>query len=160
MFRFASLILVATLSAVPVHAAPSTAPAVQPTPPVPSPPAAAMPLPSPPSIAAKSHLLMDYHSGRILAESNIDMRVEPASITKLMTAYIVYGAMKRGDLSPETMVNISEKAWRMQGSKMFVRVGTQVKVDDLLKGMIVQSGNDAAIALAEHIAGSEEASST
>jgi len=118
---------------------------------------AAMPLPSPPTIAAKSHLLMDYHSGRVLAESNMDMRVEPASITKLMTAYIVYGALKRGDLSPETLVNISEKAWRMQGSKMFVRVGNQVKVDDLLKGMIIQSGNDATIALAEHIAGSEEA---
>jgi D-alanyl-D-alanine carboxypeptidase (penicillin-binding protein 5/6) len=156
MLRFASLVLAATLSTAPVHAAPSTAPAVQPTP-VPLAPAAAMPLPSPPSIAAKSHLLMDYHSGRVLAESNIDMRVEPASITKLMTAYIIYGAMKRGDLSPETMVNISEKAWRMQGSKMFVRVGTQVKVDDLLKGMIIQSGNDATIALAEHIAGSEEA---
>lgn len=156
MLRFASLVLAATLSTAPVHAAPTTASAIQPTP-VPLAPAAAMPLPSPPSIAAKAHLLMDYHSGRILAESNIDMRVEPASITKLMTAYIIYGAMKRGDLSPETMVNISEKAWRMQGSKMFVRVGTQVRVDDLLKGMIVQSGNDATIALAEHIAGSEEA---
>ncbi|MEW6692784.1 MAG: D-alanyl-D-alanine carboxypeptidase family protein [Pseudomonadota bacterium] len=156
MLRFASLVLAATLSTVSVHAAPATAPAVQPTP-VPLAPMAAMPLPSPPTIAAKSHLLMDYHSGRVLAESNIDMRVEPASITKLMTAYIIYGAMKRGDLSPETMVNISEKAWRMQGSKMFVRVGTQVKVDDLLKGMIIQSGNDATIALAEHIAGSEEA---
>ncbi|MGK0673113.1 MAG: D-alanyl-D-alanine carboxypeptidase family protein [Halothiobacillaceae bacterium] len=152
----ASLVLAATLSTALVHAAPTTALVTQPTP-VPLPPAAAAPLPSPPSIAAKAHLLMDYHSGRILAESNIDMRVEPASITKLMTAYIVYGAMKRGDLSPETMVNISEKAWRMQGSKMFVRVGTQVRVEDLLKGMIIQSGNDATIALAEHIAGSEEA---
>ncbi|MGC8731104.1 MAG: D-alanyl-D-alanine carboxypeptidase family protein [Halothiobacillaceae bacterium] len=156
MLRFASLVLVATLSTASVHAAPATAPAVQPTP-VPLAPMAAMPLPSPPTIAAKSHLLMDYHSGRVLTESNIDTRVEPASITKLMTAYIIYGAMKRGDLSPETMVNISEKAWRMQGSKMFVRVGTQVKVDDLLKGMIVQSGNDATVALAEHIAGSEDA---
>lgn len=157
MFRLVSLVLAAILSTASVIAAPpATAPAVQPTP-APLALMAAKPLPSPPTIAAKSHLLMDYHSGRVLAESNIDMRVEPASITKLMTAYIIYGAMKRGDLSPETMVNISEKAWRMQGSKMFVRVGTQVKVDDLLKGMIIQSGNDAAIALAEHIAGSEEA---
>lgn len=157
MFRLVSLVLAAILSTASVIAAPpATAPAVQPTP-APLALMAAKPLPSPPTIAAKSHLLMDYHSGRVLAESNIDMRVEPASITKLMTAYIIYGAMKRGDLSPETMVNISEKAWRMQGSKMFVRVGTQVKVDDLLKGMVIQSGNDAAIALAEHIAGSEEA---
>ncbi|MEW6445318.1 MAG: D-alanyl-D-alanine carboxypeptidase family protein [Pseudomonadota bacterium] len=144
--------LAAVLAASPVLAAPVSQPVPQPTAPV-----AVLPQPMAPTIAAKSHLLMDYHSGRVLTSSNIDMRVEPASITKLMTAYIVYGALKRGDLSPETMVNISEKAWRMQGSKMFVRVGTQVKVDDLLKGMIIQSGNDATIALAEHIAGSEEA---
>lgn len=116
-----------------------------------------MPVPSAPTLAAKSYVLMDFNSGQFLVEQNPDMRVEPASITKLMTAYIIYAAMQRGDLTPETMVNISEKAWRMQGSKMFVRVGTQVKVDDLLKGMIIQSGNDATIALAEHIAGSEEA---
>jgi D-alanyl-D-alanine carboxypeptidase (penicillin-binding protein 5/6) len=100
---------------------------------------------------------MDFNSGQFLVENNPDMRVEPASITKLMSAYIIYGAIKRGDLTLETPINISEKAWRMEGSKMFVRVGTQVKVDDLLNGMIIQSGNDATIALAEHIAGSEEA---
>ena len=114
-------------------------------------------MPTAPTIAAKAHVLLDFNSGKVLTEGNVDMRVEPASITKLMTAYIIYGAMKRGDITPETLVTISEKAWRMQGSKMFVRVGNQVKVDDLLKGMIIQSGNDATIALAEHIAGSEDA---
>lgn len=123
--------------------------------PVPAP--MAQPLPSAPTLSAKSYVLMDFNSGQLLVESNPDMRVEPASITKLMTAYIIYAAIQRGDLKPDTLVNISEKAWRMQGSKMFVRVGTQVTVDDLLKGMIIQSGNDATIALAEHIAGSEEA---
>lgn len=116
-----------------------------------------LPLPSAPTLAAKSYVLMDFNSGQFLVENNPDMRVEPASITKLMSAYIIYGAIKRGDLTLETPINISEKAWRMEGSKMFVRVGTQVKVDDLLNGMIIQSGNDATIALAEHIAGSEEA---
>ncbi|MEW6766350.1 MAG: D-alanyl-D-alanine carboxypeptidase family protein [Pseudomonadota bacterium] len=152
MLRLASLFFAASLSAAPVLANPAT----QPVPVVPA-PMAAMPQPSAPTVAAKAHLLMDYHSGKVLAEGNIDMRVEPASITKLMTAYIVYGALHRGDLTPDTLVTISEKAWRMQGSKMFVRVGNQVKVDDLLKGLIIQSGNDATIALAEHIAGSEDA---
>lgn len=138
-------------------AAPTPAATPNPSPSVPVPAPMAMPLPSAPTLAAKSYVLMDFNSGQFLVESNPDMRVEPASITKLMTAYIIYAAMQRGDLKPETMVNISEKAWRMQGSKMFVRVGTQVSVDDLLKGMIIQSGNDATIALAEHIAGSEEA---
>ena len=136
-------------------AAPAPAPNPAPTTPAPAP--MAMPLPSAPTLAAKSYVLMDFNSGQLLVEQNPDMRVEPASITKLMTAYIIYAAMQRGDLKPDTMVNISEKAWRMQGSKMFVRVGAQVSVDDLLKGMIIQSGNDATIALAEHIAGSEEA---
>ncbi len=151
MLRSACLLLAALWLGPGLHAA---EPAIQPAP---APTVADMPLPSPPSIPAKAHLLMDFHSGRILAGENIDTRVEPASITKLMTAYIIYGALKRGDLSPDTLVTISEKAWRMQGSKMFVRVGNQVKVDDLLKGMIIQSGNDATVALAEHIAGSEEA---
>lgn len=157
MLRLASVVfaaaLVGPLAASPVLAAPAT-----PTPqPVALAPAPAMPLPTAPTIAAKAHILLDYHSGKVLTDGNPDMRVEPASITKLMTAYIIYGAMKRGDLTSETPVTISEKAWRMQGSKMFVRVGNQVKVDDLLKGMIIQSGNDATIALAEHIAGSEDA---
>jgi D-alanyl-D-alanine carboxypeptidase (penicillin-binding protein 5/6) len=138
-------------------AAPTPTAAPNPAPSMPVPAPMAMPLPSAPTLAAKSYVLMDFNSGQFLVEQNPDMRVEPASITKLMTAYIIYAAMQRGDLKPDTMVNISEKAWRMEGSKMFVRVGTQVSVDDLLKGMIIQSGNDATIALAEHIAGSEEA---
>ncbi len=153
MLRFATLVFAATLAATPVLAAPAT-PLPQS---VPLAPAPAMPLPTAPTVAAKAHILVDFQSGKVLTEGNPDMRVEPASITKLMTAYIIYGAMKRGDLTPETPVTISEKAWRMQGSKMFVRVGHQVKVDDLLKGLIIQSGNDATIALAEHIAGSEDA---
>jgi len=132
-------------------------PASNPVPSIPTLAPMTQPLPSAPALAAKSYVLMDFNSGQLLVEQNPDMRVEPASITKLMTAYIIYAAMQRGDLKPDTMVNISEKAWRMEGSKMFVRVGTQVSVDDLLKGMIIQSGNDATIALAEHIAGSEEA---
>jgi len=128
-----------------------------PAPSIPTPAPMVTPLPSAPTLASKSYVLMDFNSRQLLVEQNPDMRVEPASITKLMTAYIIYAAMQRGDLKPDTMVNISEKAWRMEGSKMFVRVGTQVSVDDLLKGMIIQSGNDATIALAEHIAGSEEA---
>ncbi len=138
-------------------AAPAPTATPNPAPSVPVPAPMTTPLPSAPTLAAKSYVLMDFNSGQFLVEQNPDMRVEPASITKLMTAYIIYAAMQRGDLKPDTMVNISEKAWRMQGSKMFVRVGTQVSVDDLLKGMIIQSGNDATIALAEHIAGSEEA---
>jgi len=161
---FRRLLSVAALSISLAAFADSSLAAPTPTPnpassvPVPAP--MSTPLPSAPTLAAKSYVLMDFNSGQLLVEQNPDMRVEPASITKLMTAYIIYAAMQRGDLKPETMVNISEKAWRMQGSKMFVRVGTQVSVDDLLKGLIIQSGNDATIALAEHIAGSEEAFAT
>lgn len=144
-----------TVLAVDSSPTPTPTPTAKPVLGVPAP--VELPLPSAPTLAAKSYVLMDFNSGQFLVESNPDMRVEPASITKLMSAYIIYGAIKRGDLTLETPVNISEKAWRMQGSKMFVRVGNQVKVDDLLKGMIIQSGNDATIALAEHIAGSEEA---
>jgi D-alanyl-D-alanine carboxypeptidase (penicillin-binding protein 5/6) len=93
----------------------------------------------------------------VLAEKETDKRVEPASITKLMTAYLVDKAIADGDVSLDEMVTISEKAWRMKGSKMFVEVGKQVSVEDLMKGLIIQSGNDATVALAEHIAGSESA---
>lgn len=119
--------------------------------------AAAKPIPNPPEMKASSLFLVDYDSGRVLAERNADDPVEPASITKLMTAYLVDKAIADGDLKLDDMVTISEKAWRMQGSKMFVEVGKQVSVDDLLKGLIIQSGNDASVALAEHIAGSESA---
>lgn len=117
----------------------------------------AAPVPSPPKLPAKSFLLIDYNSGRILAEKNINKQVEPASITKLMTAYVVYKEIAAGRLTLEDEVTISKKAWQMKGSKMFVEVGKKVTVEKLLRGLIIQSGNDATVALAEHIAGSESA---
>ena len=119
--------------------------------------AAAKPIPNPPELDATSYFLVDFDSGQVLAEKNPDDRVEPASITKLMTAYLVDKAIADGDISLDEMVTISEKAWRMKGSKMFVEVGKQVSVDELMKGLIIQSGNDASVALAEHVAGSESA---
>ena len=118
--------------------------------------AAALPIPKPPSTGAKSFIIQDFESGHILAEKNADQSVEPASITKLMTAYVVFNELQAGNISLNDMVTISEKAWRTPGSRMFVEVNKQVLVEDLLQGMIVQSGNDATMALAEHIAGSEE----
>ena len=118
---------------------------------------AAKPIPNPPELDATSYFLIDFDSGRVLAEKNPDDQVEPASITKLMTAYLVDKAIDEGDLTLEEMVTISEKAWRMQGSKMFVEVGKEVSVDELMKGLIIQSGNDASVALAEHVGGSESA---
>ena len=119
--------------------------------------AAGKPIPDAPSLKADSFYLVDYDSGRVLAEKNPDKRVEPASITKLMTAYLVDKAIADGDITLDEMVIISEKAWRMKGSKMFIEVGKQVSVDELLKGLVIQSGNDATVALAEHIAGTESA---
>jgi len=119
--------------------------------------AGAKPIPKAPSLNASSYFLLDYESGVVLAEKNPDKKVEPASITKLMSMYLVDKAIADGELQLSDMVTISEKAWRMKGSKMFIEVGTQVSVQDLIKGMIIQSGNDATIALAEHIAGSESA---
>ena len=119
--------------------------------------AAAKPIPNPPDTGADSYYLVDFDSGRVLAEKDPDKPVEPASITKLMTAYLVDKAIADGDVALDEMVTISEKAWRMKGSKMFVEVGKQVSVEDLLKGLIIQSGNDASVALAEHVAGSESA---
>src|SRR5690606_22017884 len=114
------------------------------------------PVPAAPTINADSYILMDYHSNTLLAEKNSDQRVEPASITKMMTAYVVFDEIKKGQLAMDETSTISEKAWRTGGSKMFVEVDKQVLVEDLIRGMIVQSGNDASVALAEHIAGSEE----
>ena len=119
--------------------------------------AAVKPIPQAPELAADSYILMDFASGKVLAEKDPDKRVEPASITKLMTAYLVDKALDAGDISMTDQVTISEKAWRMKGSKMFIEVGKQVSVEELIKGMIIQSGNDATVALAEHIAGSEQA---
>jgi serine-type D-Ala-D-Ala carboxypeptidase (penicillin-binding protein 5/6) len=114
-----------------------------------------IPIPDPPELAAKGYLLVEHNSGRVLAESNADERLEPASLTKIVTAYVVFRELAGGNLTLQDQVLISEKAWRTGGSKMFVEVGKQVSLEDLLKGMIVQSGNDASVALAEHIAGSE-----
>jgi D-alanyl-D-alanine carboxypeptidase (penicillin-binding protein 5/6) len=119
--------------------------------------AAPKPIPDPPALNADSYFLMDFDSGRVLAEKDADKRVEPASITKLMTAYLVDKAIADGDVKVDDLVTISEKAWRMKGSKMFIEVGKQITVKELMKGLIIQSGNDATIALAEHIAGTESA---
>jgi serine-type D-Ala-D-Ala carboxypeptidase (penicillin-binding protein 5/6) len=114
-------------------------------------------IPPPPELAAKSWVLMDAASGNILVNHEGDLRLPPASLTKLMTAYIATLEIKRGRLHENDMVTISEKAWRTGGSKMFVKVGNKVSVSDLFHGIIIQSGNDASVALAEHIAGDEEA---
>jgi D-alanyl-D-alanine carboxypeptidase (penicillin-binding protein 5/6) len=118
---------------------------------------AVAPIPAPPAVKARAYILTDHFSGRILAQGNADERAEPASLTKLMTAYVVFSAVAEGRVKLTDMAVISEHAWRTQGSRTFVQVGTQVPVDILLKGMIVQSGNDATIALAEHIGGSDAA---
>lgn len=118
---------------------------------------AAMPIPAPPDVAAKNYFLVDFASGKVLAEKNPDVQVEPASITKIMTAYVVYKEIDADRLSMDDIVDISEKAWRMGGSRMYLEVNTRVPVHDLLKGLIIQSGNDASVALAEHVAGTEEA---
>lgn len=118
---------------------------------------AAVPIPAAPKVAAKNYILVDANSGRVLAEKEADIQVEPASITKLMTSYVIYNELDAGRLSMDDMVTISEKAWRMGGSRMYVEVDKQVSVHDLMKGLIIQSGNDATVALAEHIAGTERA---
>ena len=112
--------------------------------------------PVPPVLAAKSWLLVEMGSGQTLAEEKADQRLEPASLTKLMTAYLTFSAIRQKSLSLDQPLPVSEKAWRMGGSKMFVKVDTRVTVEELIQGMIVQSGNDACIVLAEGIAGSEE----
>ena len=113
-------------------------------------------LPIPPSLAAKSWLLLEMGSNQMLTSEKPDERLEPASLTKLMTAYLTFAAIHKKTIALEQAVPVSEKAWRTGGSKMFVRVDTQVPVEDLIKGMIIQSGNDACVTLAEAIAGSEE----
>jgi D-alanyl-D-alanine carboxypeptidase (penicillin-binding protein 5/6) len=131
-------------------------------PPAPAPAPAAAPaanapiIPAPPEVGAKAYILMDFNSGRVLAENNADQRLEPASLTKIMTAYVVFRELAKGsNLHLDNMVMVSEKAWRTEGSRMFAQVGASIAVENLLKGMIVQSGNDASVALAEHVAGDE-----
>jgi len=114
-------------------------------------------LPTAPNINVDSFLLVDFYSGAELAAKNQDKRIEPASITKLMTAYVIYNELKKGNITLKDKVLISEKAWKMEGSRMFVEAGKKVPIKRMLSGLIIQSGNDAAIAIAEHIAGSEAA---
>jgi D-alanyl-D-alanine carboxypeptidase (penicillin-binding protein 5/6) len=113
------------------------------------------PVPAPPIIGAASYLMIDAKSGQELASLKPDTPVPPASLTKLMTTYVVFHAIADGQIALDDEVTVSEKAWRMQGSRMFIEVGNRVRVRDLLLGVIVQSGNDASVALAEHVAGSE-----
>lgn len=117
--------------------------------------AQSIPIPQPPIIGAKSYLLIDGDTGAELASLKPDERLAPASLTKIMTAYAIFRALDEGQIALDDQVTVSEKAWRTQGSRMFIEVGTQVSVEELLLGMIVQSGNDASVALAEHTAGTE-----
>ncbi|WP_425445512.1 D-alanyl-D-alanine carboxypeptidase family protein, partial [Vibrio fujianensis] len=117
-------------------------------------------IPDAPQIAAKGYVLMDYHSGKVLAEKEMNTKLSPASLTKMMTSYVIGQELKRGNISLNDDVVISRNAWAKNypdSSKMFIEVGTTVKVSDLNKGIIIQSGNDACVAMAEHIAGSEDA---
>jgi len=114
-------------------------------------------IPAPPQVAARAHLVMDADTGHIIAANREHERFPPASLTKMMTSYVVEYEIAKGNIALEDIVLVSEKAWRTGGSRMFIQEGTQVSVDDLLHGVIIQSGNDASVALAEHIAGSERA---
>ncbi|MBK1716228.1 D-alanyl-D-alanine carboxypeptidase family protein [Thiocystis violacea] len=116
----------------------------------------APPTVSAPELQAKGYLLVDFNSNQTLAELNADERLEPASLTKIMTAYVVFREIGSGRIKLSDQVLVSEKAWRTGGSKMFIEVGKQVSVEDLLKGMMIQSGNDASVALAEHVSGNQE----
>jgi len=122
--------------------------------------AAESPPPPPPTIDAIAYILLDAHSGRVLAEHDADKHVDPASLTKLMTSLVAFDALRKGTMKLDEPVTISEHAWRTQGSRSFVEVGSQVPIEVLMQGMIVQSGNDASVALAERIAGTEEAFAT
>lgn len=111
----------------------------------------------PPQIAASGYILMDAASGHVLVAHNADQRLPPASLTKMMTAYVADHELERGNISLQDEVLVSVKAWRTGGSRMFIREGTRVNLEELLKGIIIASGNDASVAVAEHIAGSEDA---
>ncbi|MCA1797923.1 MAG: D-alanyl-D-alanine carboxypeptidase [Xanthomonadaceae bacterium] len=118
---------------------------------------AQVPVPSPPTVDARAYLVVDFNSGAELAGANAGEAMEPASITKLMSVYVAFTELRAGRLAMDDRVLISERAWRMPGSRMFVDVNTRVRLEDMLRGIIIQSGNDATVALAEHIAGTEEA---
>ncbi len=144
MNKFSFLLRAVVLPAVFVSTASNSAPTV---------------VPEPPQIAAKGYVLMDYHSGEILAEKNANERLNPASLTKIMTSYVIGQEIDQGNISLDDTVVISKNAWAKNfpgSSKMFIEVGTSVKVADLNRGIIIQSGNDACVAMAEHVAGSED----
>ena len=140
-------------AALPAQALPVDAPLPQPAPVVMAPPPA---IPAP-AVAAAAWLLVDVTSGQTLTAVNADQHRDPASLTKLMTAYLAFGALRAKTIVPSQMVNVSEHAWRAEGSRMFIEPRRAVSVDELLRGMIVQSGNDASVALAELVGGNEEA---
>jgi len=114
-------------------------------------------IPAAPKLAANSYILVDADSGRVLVEHNADKQLPPASLTKMMTAYLVEAEIAKGNITPEDKVRVSVKAWKAPGSRMFIKEGDSVVISDLLKGIIIQSGNDASVAVAEHIGGSEDA---
>ena len=114
-------------------------------------------VPRPPQIEAAGYVLMDAATGHVIVEHNPDKRLPPASLTKIMTDYIAAREIERGNLNPRETTTVSVKAWQMGGSRMFIQEGSQVSIEDLIKGVIISSGNDASVALAEHIAGSEDA---
>jgi D-alanyl-D-alanine carboxypeptidase (penicillin-binding protein 5/6) len=114
-------------------------------------------LPAPPKLNFKSHYLVDFTTDRVLSARAADEQLAPASLTKLMTAYVVFGALQSGRIRLDDRAHVSEKAWRMGGTRMFIEVNSEVGIEDLLRGLLVQSGNDAAVALAEHAAGSVDA---
>lgn len=120
---------------------------------------AALPMvtPTAPALAAKGYVLIDATSGKVLASQNAEQQMPPASLTKMMTSYIISEAIRQGHIKLDDLVRVSEKAWRTGGSKMFVKVGDMVPVRELMQGIIVDSGNDACVAMAEHVAGSEDA---
>ncbi len=111
--------------------------------------------PAAPTIAASSYLLQDFNTAKVIVENKADSRLAPASLTKILTVYVIFNEIKNGHLKLDELVTVSQNAWKTSGSKMFVNVNDQVKVEDLLKGVIIQSGNDASVALAEHVAGNE-----
>ncbi|HET8700768.1 MAG TPA: D-alanyl-D-alanine carboxypeptidase family protein [Nitrococcus sp.] len=115
----------------------------------------AIPIPSPPALGADSYILMDYNSKQVLVDDNAEKRHDPASLTKMMTAYVVFSELKSKHIALDDLVTVSARAWREPGSRMFIEVGNKVPVKALIQGMIVQSGNDASVALAEHVAGNE-----
>ena len=145
------LLIIAIAIALPLAVMAQSPPRPTPTPPK------GLPTPAAPSLGANSYILVDFNSGHVLVESNPDMPVEPASITKVMTSYVVFTELAGGNINLTDTVTVSETAWRTGGSRMFIEPSMQPTIEQLMKGMVIQSGNDASVALAEHLAGTEDA---